>query len=94
MWRVGHAADYGAFQDAARSRIDLAWRTRSARSAWSSTPWFREADVARLSPFVRHHVCSAGPASSSPTCPGSAPAARAWGGASFGSRAGPRSLGS
>jgi hypothetical protein len=23
MWRVGRAADYGAFQDAARGRIDL-----------------------------------------------------------------------
>ena len=32
------------------------------------------------SPFVRHHVNMLGTASSPPACPGSAPAARAWGG--------------
>ena len=54
----------------------------------------READVARLSPFVRQPMCWAGTPSSSPTCPGVCTRCASLGRASFSSRAGARSLAS
>ena len=53
----------------------------------------READVARFSPFVRQPMCRAGTPSGSPTCPGVCTRCE-LGRASFGSRAGSRSLAS
>ena len=78
--------------DISTRTITTARRTRSARSAWSSTPWLRKADVARLSPFVRHHVNMPGRYSFQlPDLPGVCARCASLGRTSFGSRAGPRS---
>ena len=37
MWRIDRAADYGAFQDAARGRVDLAGSNATGRTSFGSS---------------------------------------------------------
>ncbi|KMS80598.1 hypothetical protein ACH49_07555 [Streptomyces leeuwenhoekii] len=80
MWRIDRTADYGAFQDAARGRVDLArierhWEDILRIIGSIHTGAVRAYDVIRMlsrdgrpTP-LGDATCSAGTPSSFPTCP-------------------------